>query len=124
MNLMSMGNQATAADNSPAKAGVLVVDDHPVVRDGLVRILNNEPDLVCCGEAGTIADALSEALRLRPDVLILDLRLKGVDSLDLIKTLKAQLPGTRILILSQYDAPFYVERALRAGALGYVSKEN
>jgi DNA-binding NarL/FixJ family response regulator len=105
------------------KPKILVVDDHPMVRDGLRRLLSQESDLVWCGEAGTVAETHTAVAELRPDLVILDLRLRGGDGLELIKSLKAQHPDLRILILSQYEAPIYVERALRAGALGYVIKE-
>src|SRR5215469_6806614 len=104
-------------------ARILVVDDHPMVREGLVRLISHHSDLVCCGEAGTIAEAQTLVGSQNPDLVILDLRLKGGDGLELIKSLKARFPGLRILILSQYEAPLYAERALRAGALGYVVKE-
>ncbi len=94
-----------------------------MVRDGLNHLIASQSDLACCGEAGTAAEALDAVAKLKPDLMILDLRLKGSDGLDLIKTLKAQFPGVRILVLSQYESRLYVERALRAGALGYVVKE-
>jgi DNA-binding NarL/FixJ family response regulator len=106
-----------------AQARILVVDDHPMVRDGLIRLISQHADLMCCGQAESVSGTLTEVARTRPDLLILDLRLKGGDGLELIKSLKAQHPALRILILSQYDAPLYAERALRAGAMGYVVKE-
>jgi DNA-binding NarL/FixJ family response regulator len=104
-------------------ARILVVDDHPMVREGLVRLISQQADLVCCGEAGTVRETMTAVDSHRPDLVILDLRLKGEDGLELIKSLKSQFPDLRILILSQYEAPLYAERALRAGALGYVVKE-
>ena len=94
-----------------------------MVRDGLIRLIGQQNDLFCCGEAGTVAETQAAVARHKPDLVILDLRLKGGDGLELIKSLKSQFPDLRILILSQYEAPLYVERALRAGALGYVVKE-
>src|SRR5215813_6954529 len=108
---------------SLTQARILVVDDHPMVRDGLSRLISQHGDLTCCGEAGSVAEAMAAVAGQKPDLVILDLRLKGGDGLDLIKTLLAQWPELRILILSQYEAPLYAERALRAGALGYVVKE-
>src|SRR6266849_9456901 len=102
---------------------ILVVDDHPVMREGVVRLISQQKNLICCGQAGTVAETQTAVERLKPDLVILDLRLRGADGLDLIKSLKSQFPGLRILVLSQYDAPMYVERALRAGAQGYVVKE-
>ena len=105
------------------KSRILVVDDHPVVRSGLIRLIDQQSDLVCCGEVAAASEVQTAVARLEPDLLILDLRLKGADGLELIKSLKSQFPTLQILILSQYDAPLYVERALNSGALGYVVKE-
>ena len=100
-----------------------MVDDHPMVRDGLIRLISKERDLMCCGEAGTAAEAQAAVAKHQPDLLILDLRLQRGDGLELIKSLKCLHPDLRILILTQYDAPLYAERALRAGALGYLIKD-
>jgi DNA-binding NarL/FixJ family response regulator len=108
---------------SPNRARILVVDDHPMVRNGLIRMISQQSDLTCCGEAGTVAEAQSAVSREKPDLVILDLRLRGGDGLELIKSLKSQFPDLRILILSQFDEPLYIERALRAGAMGYVIKD-
>jgi DNA-binding NarL/FixJ family response regulator len=108
---------------SVQKARILVVDDHPMIREGVARLLSQQEDLVCCGEAATAAQTMALVQSGKPDLVILDLRLKGGDGLELIKSLKALYPDLRILILSQYEAPLYAERALRAGALGYLIKE-
>lgn len=105
------------------KARVLVVDDHPMMRDGLMQLINRQIDLTCCGEAATAVETQSAVAMLRPDLVLLDLRLKDGDGLELIKSLRGQFPSLRILVLSQYEAPHYVERALRAGAMGYVVKD-
>jgi DNA-binding NarL/FixJ family response regulator len=105
------------------KSRVLVVDDHPMMRGGLIHLLNRQIDLTCCGEAGSVAEAQDAVARLKPDVVIVDLLLKGGDGLELIKSLRSQVAGLRILVLSQFEAPHYVERALRAGALGYLVKD-
>src|SRR5690349_1575776 len=102
---------------------ILIVDDHPMVREGLSALIHQQPDLVVCGEASTPTETQAAVARQKPDLLLLDLRLKGGDGLHLIKSLKGQFPELRILVLSQYDAPLYVERALRAGALGYLAKD-
>jgi DNA-binding NarL/FixJ family response regulator len=94
-----------------------------MVRDGLIRLISQQTDLACCGEAATGPETHAAVDRLKPDLVILDLRLKQGDGIELIKSLKAQHADLRILILSQHEAPIYVERALRAGALGYVIKE-
>jgi DNA-binding NarL/FixJ family response regulator len=100
-----------------------VVDDHPVMRVGLIRLINQQSDLICCGEAGAVVEAHAAVARLKPDLVLLDLQLKGGDGLELIKSLKSQFAGLLILVFSGYDARHYVERALRAGALGYVLKD-
>src|SRR5208337_4188155 len=105
------------------KARVFVVDDHPMVRSGLIHLINRQVDLTCCGEAGTMVEAQSGVAMLKPDLVMLDLRLKKGDGLELIKSLRSQFTGLRIVVLSQYEAPHYVERALRAGAMGYVVKD-
>lgn len=110
-------------DPSARRARVMVVDDHPVVRGGILRLLAKQPDLECCGEAATAAQALELARQQKPDLAVIDLRLKQGDGLDLIKALGTEHPGIRILVLSQYTEPVYVERSLRAGALGFVDKE-
>lgn len=113
----------TSQTTTGPKARILVVDDHPMLREGLIGLINQQMDLSCCGEASTIPEALAAAEKLRPDVAVLDLRLKGGDGLELIKILKIQLPEIRVLVLTQYEAPVYVERALRAGAMGYLAKD-
>ena len=111
----------SAAALAPTR--ILVVDDHPMVRDGLIQLISQQRDLVCCGQADSAASAQTSVQKHLPDLVILDLRLKDGDGLDLIKTLKSQYPRLKILILSQYEAPMYAERALRAGAMGYLIKE-
>lgn len=105
------------------KVRILVVDDHPMIRDGVKRLINGQSDLDCCGEAASESEALAAMERLKADLVILDLRLGTSDGFELIKTLKVQHPALRILVLSQYDSQLCVERALRAGAMGYVVKE-
>jgi len=106
-----------------ARQRVLVVDDHPLVRDGLVQLIRRQSNLTCCGEAATVPSAQEIALNERPDLVILDLRLDKGDGLELIKILKSQLPEVRILVLSQLDELLYAERVLKAGAHGYLMKE-
>lgn len=110
------------ANPSPRKR-VLVADDHPIVRDGLVQLINQQPDLVCCGQAATQPEVFAAVTTHRPELLVLDLRLKDGDGLELIKSLRSQHPEVPVLVLSQFDEELYAERALRAGALGYVMKE-
>jgi len=109
--------------SAPAKTRVLVVDDHPLFRDGLVQLINRQRDLICCGQAGNSAAALAALKAHRPEFLILDLRLGQEDGLEMVKSCKAQFPSIAILIISQFDEAIYAERALRAGARGYLMKE-
>jgi len=111
-----------AEDRVALKSRILVVDDHPVVRQGLLHLINKQEDLMGCGEASNFAEALSAAAVCDPDLAIVDVRLGNEDGLELIKELKDRLPRLRVLMLSQYDLPLYAERALRAGALGFVIK--
>jgi len=104
-------------------AGVLVVDDHPVVRQGLAMLINHEPDLTVCAEAATPPDALKAIAEAKPDVAIVDLSLKGASGLELIKDIKVRYPHLPVLVLSMSDENVYAERALRAGARGYLMKE-
>src|ERR1041385_7649274 len=108
---------------SPKKARTVVVEDHPVMCDGLRQLIDNQPDLTCIGVADNIADAKRQVEEGKPDLLILDLRLKGGDSLDFIKTMRVEHPEVKVLVLSQYDELVFAERTFRAGASGYIMKE-
>ena len=110
-----------ARRNGPLR--VLLVDDHPLVRQALRETLLREHDLAVCCEAGDRQRALEATAACRPDLAIVDLALKNSDGLELIKDIRLRCPGTRILVLSMYDGPHFAERAIRAGANGYVSKE-
>jgi DNA-binding NarL/FixJ family response regulator len=102
---------------------VLIVDDHPIVRQGLRQLINQEPDLMVCGEATEPQQALEVAGTERPDLVIVDLTLKEGSGLDLIKTLQVQQPELPILVVSMHDEALYAERSLRAGARGYIMKQ-
>lgn len=102
---------------------VFVVDDHPIVRQGLELLINQEGDLVVCGEAESAAAALETLALDRPDVLVLDVSLNGPDGLDLLKAVRAADSSLPILMLSMHDEGIYAERALRAGANGYIMKQ-
>ena len=105
------------------KRKVLVVDDHPIVREGLAQMINRETDLSVCGAAADMHTALQLIEGLRPDILIVDISLEGPDGLDLLKHIRTQDPGLPVLILSMHDESIYAERALRAGANGYIMKQ-
>jgi len=108
---------------SAQKKRVLVVDDHPLMRDGIVQLLNRQTDLTACAEAGTTEEALEALAASPPDVVLLDLRLGHADGIELIKQLRSLYPGLPILVHSMCDEEVYAERILRAGADGYVMKE-
>lgn len=113
----------TAKAKLNPKAQILVVDDHPIVREGLVGLINRQSDMTCCADVGTAAAAQEAVGRRLPDLAVIDLRLGKSDGLELIKALSACVPGLRIVVLSQLDQATFAERALRAGARGYVMKE-
>ena len=104
------------------KRNVLIVDDHPLLRDGLARVINQQPDLAVCGEAADARAGLAAAAKLRPDVVIADLTMDEGNGLDLIKDLHLRQPGLPVLVLSMHHENLYAERAVRAGARGYVMK--
>lgn len=102
---------------------VLIVDDHPMLRKGLAELIGHEPDLGSCGEADDIATALEEVKAKRPDLVIVDISLRESNGLELVKELKAQFPKLKMLMCSMHEEDLYAERALRAGAMGYINKE-
>jgi DNA-binding NarL/FixJ family response regulator len=108
--------------DSSRQARILIVDDHPVVREGFANVLKRERDFLHCGDAGTVGETFKAVEMLRPDVVLLDLWLGGADGLELIKSLKCQFPEIRILVVSFSEETVYAARALRAGARGYVMK--
>ncbi|HWW85112.1 MAG TPA: response regulator transcription factor [Vicinamibacterales bacterium] len=106
-----------------AKRRVLVVDDHPIVRQGMTLLINREPDLEVCGEAEEATAAIAAIEQLQPDVVIADLSLNGPDGIDLVKAIRARSSSLPVLVLSMHDELTYAERALRAGANGYIMKQ-
>lgn len=104
-------------------ARVMIVDDHPIVREGLSLRISAQPDLVICGEAATEDEAVTLAEELCPDLLIVDISLGSGNGLEVIKRVRALNPGIRMLVLSGYQESLYAERALRAGAMGYLNKQ-
>jgi len=102
---------------------VLIVDDHPIVRQGLRRVMENEDDLTVCGEAETARDARTAIKDLNPDVVIADISLKQGDGIELVRDVRAHHPQMPILVLSMHDETIYAERMLSAGANGYIMKQ-
>ncbi|MCS7089451.1 MAG: response regulator transcription factor [Verrucomicrobiota bacterium] len=105
------------------KARILLVDDHAVVRFGIAQLINRQPDLEVCGEEADASTAFSAAERLKPDLVIADLSLKESSGLELVRNLKARFPSMPILVLSVHDESVYAEMAFRAGAMGYLMKD-
>jgi DNA-binding NarL/FixJ family response regulator len=119
----------TATRSIPEKPGqtgkrtVFVVDDHPLLRQGLALLINQQQDLEVCGEAEEAQAAMQAIAQRRPDILIVDISLSGPDGLDLLKNVRASYPDLPVLILSMHDEAIYAERALRARANGYIMKQ-
>lgn len=107
----------------PAKKKILVVDDHPMTRAGLIFLINKQPDLEVCCEAGSPAAALELISNHPPDLLLTDITMPGRGGLEFIKDVLALYPALRILVVSMHDEVVYAERTLRAGARGYIMKE-
>jgi len=106
-----------------AKKKVLVIDDHPIVRERLAELINQEADLVVCGEAEDSHQARKAVAELQPDIAIVDITLKDTYGIELIKEFKDRYPKLPMLVLSMHDEALYGERALRAGARGYLTKQ-
>jgi DNA-binding NarL/FixJ family response regulator len=105
------------------KSTVLLVDDHPIVRQGLTQLINQEPDLVVCAQAEDGCGALHTIATHRPDIVILDISLNGPDGLAVLKDIRMSYPDLPVLVLSMHDESLYAERVLRAGANGYIMKQ-
>ena len=108
---------------SPAKKRLFIIDDHPMMREGLAQLINNEPDLSVSGEAGTGQEALEGIVRSKADLVLADISLPDKNGLDVIKELQARHPGVSVLVISMHDEALYAERVLRAGARGYIMKQ-
>jgi DNA-binding NarL/FixJ family response regulator len=113
----------TEKSNATRKKTVFIVDDHPLLRQGLALLINREEDLTVCGEAEEAQAAMQAISQSQPDVLILDISLTGPDGLDLLKSIRSLYPYLPVLILSMHDETTYAERALRARANGYIMKQ-
>lgn len=105
------------------KERILIVDDHPIVRQGLEILINQQPDLEVCGESETAADALKIIDELKPTLLIIDITLKDTSGIELVKNVRTRYPGMLMLVLSMHDETIYAERVLNAGARGYIMKQ-
>jgi DNA-binding NarL/FixJ family response regulator len=109
-------------DKNPVRTRILVLEQHPLLRQGIIHFLNSQPDMVVCGESDNISDARSRIAESKPQLLLTALRLGAGDSLEFVKALKAEKPALLILVYSAFEETIFAERALRAGADGYVMK--
>jgi DNA-binding NarL/FixJ family response regulator len=107
---------------TPQKARIFIVDDHPMTRAGLTHLINHQPETLVCGEAENAAEALDRMAVSRPDLMLIDITLPGKSGLELIKDVRAIRPDLAILVISMHDESLYADRVLRAGARGYITK--
>jgi DNA-binding NarL/FixJ family response regulator len=108
---------------TPDKSRIFLVDDHAMFREGLRQLIDREPDLTVCGDAAEAESALQEIRKLKPDLVVVDITLGGTSGIDLIKAIKNEQEDFPVLVVSMHDESLYAERALRAGAMGYVMKQ-
>ena len=121
---MQMTNASVSEQVAPLlKRSVLIIDDHPLLRQGIAMLINQQADLRVCGEAEDLRVAVQCIVQLRPDIVILDISLKGPDGLEVLKTIRATTPDLPVLVLSMHDEVLYAERAIRARANGYIMKQ-
>jgi DNA-binding NarL/FixJ family response regulator len=116
-------NTKAQLDVQAKKYRVLLVDDHPIVRQGLALLIDREADLSVCGEADGAHSAFHAIETLRPDIVLLDISLNGPDGLEVLKEMRMKSGSLPVLILSMHDESIYAERAMRAGANGYIMKQ-
>jgi len=114
---------AQKSSSSRTKKRLLILDDHPMMREGLAQLINNEPDLTVCAEAGTGQQAIELASKSKPDLLLADISLPDKNGLEVIKQLHEFQSGLSVLVISMHDESLYAERAIRAGARGYIMKQ-
>lgn len=118
-----MARRLQSVSRSRKRIHILLVDDHPLVRERLAELINREPDLVVCAEAEDRHQAIETIKSHRPDLVIVDITLKNSDGVELIKDIHSRWPGLLMLVVSMHDESLYAERVLRAGARGYITKQ-
>lgn len=115
---------ATAPEKNGRKHGIILVDDHPILRRGVAEVINAEPDLQVIGEAGNMGDVFTLLTKSKPALLVIDVSLDGNNGIELMKQIAFKDPSLKLLAYSMHDEQIYAERALRAGAKGYVMKQH
>ncbi len=118
---MAKGRTFSKSRNKTVR--IIIVDDHPIVRQGLAELINHEDDLEVCGDAEDSYEAIKVIRELKPDLAIVDISLKQTSGIELLKDIKVQFPDLSVLVLSMHDEALFAERALRAGAKGYIMKQ-
>ncbi len=108
--------------STPETSRILIVDDHPLFCEGLRRMIDRHPSLEVCGQVPDAASAMKAVADLKPDLVLMDISLEGTNGIDVTKSMKAKYPELPILVVSMHDESLYAERALRAGAQGYIMK--
>src|SRR5688572_8413087 len=106
------------APSKPPKHRILLIEDHPIVRQGLTDLINQQEDLVICGGAESLSQALDQIPQCQPDLALLDIALKGTNGLEVLKYIRSKYPRLRVLVLSMYDEAAYAFRSIRSGAAG------
>jgi DNA-binding NarL/FixJ family response regulator len=118
-----MNRKGSHSSTAPNKTKVFIVDDHPIIREGLTVLINHEPDLYVCGQAAQAREALKAISELKPDVAIVDITLEDSDGIELTKDIKSRYPKLPVIVLSMHDESIYAERVLHAGARAYLMKD-
>jgi len=124
---MPLADRHQGSTESRRKSNVLIVDDHPIVRQGIAQLIDREDDMRVCCEAGDADQALEEIAKIEgccnADIALVDMSLPGISGIELVKILRTRFPEIQILVISTHDESLYAERALRAGAKGYIMKQ-
>ena len=120
---MTARKPPAAAAAASARHRLLIVDDHPMMREGLAQLINHDPGLTVCGEAGSGREALELVSKLKPSLVLADISLPDTNGLEMVKNIHAQFPRLPVLVISMHDEAMYAERVLRAGAQGYITKQ-
>ena len=120
-SLMKAATPSVPSSNGK-KSRIFIVDDHPLIRDGMTQLLNHEPDMAVCGSTDNARDAIDHIRGLEPDAVLVDISLAGTNGIELIKNMRAQFATLPVLVISMHDESLYALRSLRAGAQGYIMK--